>query len=104
MTRMNWDRVRREEQFKRAERYSTPFGMGRKPHTKAQPIGFRAKFAGRCANCHAEFPTLTFVRFNKNDQLVHGRGCPKKSSQTQRPSRQVTRVLVWDEPQVQVDF
>ena len=44
----------------------------------AKNKGFPAKYPGRCATCHAEFPRLTLIKKNRLGIIVHSGGCPSK--------------------------
>ena len=43
-------------------------------------LGFLAQFPGACATCKVEYEAGTFIKYNVNGAIVHGRGCPKKTS------------------------
>ena len=77
MTKLDWDKARRQASLAKPTivypRYSK---------LDRQRFGFRAKFSGTCENCKVPFAPGTQIRYNADDKLIHGRGCPIKSKRS----------------------
>jgi hypothetical protein len=78
MTKLDWDRARRQKQSSYMKTTVAYWDSPRR--RKFSPFGFPAKHAGVCRNCHQSFKVGTMIKFNAQDKIVHGRGCPKKPS------------------------
>ena len=78
MTRMNWDKVRRERAFESAEKFYRSLTPTNHSPRREKPLGFRAKYDGTCSNCKQRFTAGTLVKYNISEKIVHGQGCPKR--------------------------
>jgi hypothetical protein len=71
MARMNWEKARRNDHARQAEREAPP--------KKRQSTAFRLNRATRCAKCNADMPVSTPARFTADDKIVHATGCSSPS-------------------------
>jgi hypothetical protein len=67
MARMNWEKARRTDSARQAERDAPP--------KKRQSTAFRLNHAARCAKCNADMPVNTPARYTADDTIVHATGC-----------------------------
>lgn len=66
MAKMNWDKARRYERARRAERDDPP---------KRASTAFHLRGSEVCAQCGASMPRGTPARYDKSDRIVHAHGC-----------------------------
>jgi hypothetical protein len=70
VTRMNWDRVRRESQFLRSESQWVP------PRSKKRrPGSWQSRFASRCSRCHGTMPVGTWIKRSNGGRYTHAAPC-----------------------------
>jgi hypothetical protein len=77
MATLDWEKANRNDKVRHYPPVdafeSTPSGrQGKKPV-------FQAKRSGVCATCRRPFLIGDRIKVNVNGDIVHGRGCPKKS-------------------------
>lgn len=71
MAKMNWDKARRDERARRAEREDPP---------KRASTAFHLRGSEVCARCGVTMPRGAPALYDRLDRIVHAHGCPVRST------------------------
>lgn len=79
LAKMNWDKARRDERARRAERDTPP--------KKSKSTAFRLRYPSQCTKCGDAMPAGTPARFTADDAIVHASGCSTEVDPVRKKKR-----------------
>lgn len=87
MSKLNWEKLNRYDKLRRAPLFGSSLGSAKAAKQRSRTVNraWLAKFPGECANCHGRFNAGVSIRFNAQQKIVHGFGCPKKKTKGTSP-------------------